>query len=116
MILSSDIDSFSKSDIKYSMDVDSIKFVISLFNTVTGTDDRVTISMDVTNRREYRTGIVTIKTELNNLMHAELVHKVIALLIRRNRMDNTSLRKKLESIKGYLPSQYVDTILMNLTE
>lgn len=79
MILSSDIDSFSKSDIKYSMDVDSIKFVISLFNTVTGTDDRVTISMDVTNRREYRTGIVTIKTELNNLMHAELVHKVIAL-------------------------------------
>lgn len=31
-------------------------------------------------------------------------------------MDNTSLRKKLESIKGYLPSQYVDTILMNLTE
>ena len=79
MILSSDVDSFSKSDIKYSMDVDSIKFVISLFNTVTGTDDRVTISMDVTNRREYRTGIVTIKTELNNLMHAELVHKVIAL-------------------------------------
>ena len=50
-----------------------------IFNTVTGTDDRVTISMDVTNRREYRTGIVTIKTELNNLMHAELVHKVIAL-------------------------------------
>ena len=56
-----------------------VAFVISLFNTVTGTDDRVTISMDVTNRREYRTGIVTIKTELNNLMHAELVHKVIAL-------------------------------------
>lgn len=29
-------------------------------------------------------------------------------------MDNTSLRKKLESIKGYLPSQYVDTIFDEL--
>lgn len=29
-------------------------------------------------------------------------------------MDNTSLRQKLESIKGYLPSQYVDTIFDEL--
>ena len=29
-------------------------------------------------------------------------------------MDNTSLRQKLESIKRYLPSQYVDTIFDEL--